>query len=102
MFPKIIDPEKIEEESFRIIEAEVGPHAFSDLEFQVARRVVHATADFEFVKTIRFHPDAIASGIDAWRCGASIVIDVEMIKTRISKVGTNTSGGAMKCYISEK
>ncbi len=102
MFPKIIDPEKIEEESFRIIEAEVGPHAFSDLEFQIARRVVHATADFEFVKTIRFHPKAIASGIDALRSGASIVADVEMIQSGISKVGLKPFGGAVHCYISDE
>lgn len=102
MFPKIIDPEKIEEESFRIIEAEVGPHAFSDLEFQIARRVVHATADFEFVKTVRFHPDAITSGINALRNGASIVADVEMIQSGISKVGLKPFGGAVHCYISDE
>lgn len=102
MFPKIIDPEKIEEESFRIIEEEVGPHAFSDLEFQIVRRVVHATADFEFVKTIRFHPEAIVSGINALRSGASIVADVEMIQSGISKAGMKPLGGAVQCYISDE
>lgn len=102
MYPRIVDPEKIEEESFRIIEAEIGPHAFSDLEFQVVRRVVHATADFEFIKTIRFHPDAIISGINALRKGASIVADVEMIQSGISKGGLKPFGGAVHCYISDE
>lgn len=102
MFPKIIDPQKIEEESFRIIEEEVGPHTFSESEFQIARRVVHATADFEFIKAIRFHPEAIASGINALRSGASIVADVEMIQSGISKVGLKPFGGTVHCYISDE
>lgn len=102
MFPKIIDPEKIEEESFRIIEAEIGPHPFPESEFQIVRRAIHATADFEFLKTIRFHPDAIASGIKALQSGASIVADVEMIQSGISKVGLARFGGAVHCYISDE
>ena len=103
MVPKIIDPEKIEEESFRIIESEMAPHSFSAPEFQVVRRVIHASADFEFAKMIRFHPGAIASGIEALRKGVPIVADVEMIQAGVSKAGLKRLGGRdVCCYISDE
>ncbi|MHB8481651.1 MAG: precorrin-8X methylmutase [Nitrospiria bacterium] len=102
MFPKIIDPTKIEEESFKIIESELGQHAFSDQEFQVVRRVIHASADFEFAKNLRFHPEAISSGVAALQRGASIVADVEMIQSGISKAGLKRFGGEVNCYISDE
>ncbi|MBI1821008.1 MAG: precorrin-8X methylmutase [Nitrospirae bacterium] len=102
MYPKITAPEKIEEESFKIIEAELGPHSFSDQEFQVARRVIHASADFEFAKNLRFHPEAISSGVAALQKGSSIVADVEMIQSGISKAGLTRFGGKVACYISDE
>ena len=35
----------IEDGSFAVIDAEVGPHAFTPAEWQIVRRVIHATAD---------------------------------------------------------
>ena len=55
----------IEDGSFAIIEAEAGPHEFGPAEWQVVRRVIHATADFEFKTLMRFHPDAVSAGIRA-------------------------------------
>jgi len=43
----------IEEGSFAIIDAEVGPHDFSPGQWQVVRRVIHATADFELKSLMR-------------------------------------------------
>ena len=53
----------IEDNSFAIIDREAGAHAFGPAEWQVVRRVIHATADFEFLTLMRFHPDAIRAGI---------------------------------------
>ena len=39
---------RIEDDSFAIVDREAGPHGFTDGEWQVVRRVIHATADFEF------------------------------------------------------
>ena len=69
----------IEDESFAIIDAEVGPHAYPAAEWQVVRRVIHATADFEFNGSMAFGNDAIRSGISALTHGCSVIVDVKML-----------------------
>ncbi len=83
--PKLRAPEAIEAESFRIIENELGPHSFSPREFAIVRRVIHATADFEFAKKLVFHPEAISRGLEAIRSGCDFVVDVAMIQAGVSK-----------------
>ena len=51
----------------------------------IVKRVIHATADFEFRRTLSFHPDAIRRGIEAIRAGEDILTDVEMVRTGINK-----------------
>lgn len=100
--PTIVDPERIEAESFRIIEEELGPHAFTPEQFQIVRRVIHASADFEFARQLRFHPRAVASGIRALRRGADVVADVEMVQAGVSQVGLARFGGTVRCFISDE
>jgi precorrin-8X/cobalt-precorrin-8 methylmutase len=67
------------------VDREAGAHHYSDAQWQVVRRMIHATADFEFNGLTRFHPDAIAAGIDAIQRGAALVADVEMILAGLSQ-----------------
>ena len=60
----------IEDGSFAIIDAEAGAHGFDAREWQVVRRVIHATADFEFTSLMRLSPDAVDAGI-ARACAAA-------------------------------
>lgn len=74
-------PGDIEKKSFEIIDSEVPePRKFSGIEWQIARRMVHTTADFELIDLIRFHPDAVVSGLEALRRGCTIVTDTEMAR----------------------
>ncbi|MRN69554.1 MAG: precorrin-8X methylmutase, partial [Nitrosopumilales archaeon] len=41
----------IEKKSFEIIDSEIGDHDYNRLEWDIVRRVIHATADFDFVTT---------------------------------------------------
>ncbi len=68
------------EQSFKIIDQEIGEHNFKANEYAIVRRVIHSTADFELAKLIQFSPDAIASGIKALRQGVPIITDVNMVK----------------------
>jgi precorrin-8X/cobalt-precorrin-8 methylmutase len=98
---RILNPEAIEAESFRIIADELGEHSFSPDEFAVVQRAIHSTADFDFARTLRFAPGAIRSGIEAIRGGRSIVADVQMIQAGINKPGLKKFGGEVHCFISD-
>ncbi|MGK7945074.1 MAG: cobalt-precorrin-8X methylmutase [Microcystaceae cyanobacterium] len=73
----------ITRESFAIIDREVGQHSLSSLEYRVVRRVIHATADFEFLHLVSFSQDAIAQAIEALRQKRPIITDVTMVKQGI-------------------
>jgi precorrin-8X/cobalt-precorrin-8 methylmutase len=75
---------EIEEQSFGIIDAEIGDHPFPPGHWQVVRRVIHTTGDFDYANLMRFHPEAIASGVTALRQGATIFTDTRMIQTGLS------------------
>lgn len=98
----IVDPQAIEDESFRIIEEEFGPHSFSPEAFAVVRRAIHATADFDFAKTIHIFPGAIQAGIRAIRKGVPIIADVQMIQAGINKKGLEAFGSEVFCFIGDE
>ncbi len=76
---------EIENRSMNIIEKEVDLSGFSPIEKEIVKRVIHATADFEYKDTIKFHPDAISLAIENLKKGKDILVDVEMVKAGISK-----------------
>jgi len=87
--------QKIEHDSFAIVDSETGAHNYPDDQWQIVRRMIHATADFEFNGLTRFHPNAVTAGLKAIAGGANIIADVEMIcvglsKPRLSHFGVNT------------
>lgn len=94
-----MQPHDIERESFRIIQREMGAHEFNPQELQIVTRVIHATADFEYRHLLRFHPQAIASGIAALRRGAPIVVDVQMAQAGIGEGMVSFLGGRIVCDI---
>lgn len=91
----------IEEASFAIVDREAGPHEFAPAEWQVVRRVIHATADFEFKTLMRFHPDAIRAGVAALRSGASILVDVQMIAAGLNGERLSAYGCSVRSFISD-
>ena len=80
----------IVEQSFAIIDREVGKHDLSPFEYAIARRVIHATADFEYLKLLKFSSDAIDSGIASLKQGVPIVTDVTMVKQGIRNLVAKT------------
>ncbi len=91
----------IEDSSFAIIDEEAGPHPFGPAEWQVVRRVIHATADFEFKRLMRFHPEAIAAGIAALRGGCTVLVDVRMIAAGLNEDRLRACGCTIANYISD-
>lgn len=91
----------IEDGSFAIVDAEAGAHSFAEDEWAVVRRVIHATADFEFKSLIRFHPRAVRAGIDALRAGCPVVVDVKMIGVGLNEERLAAYGCKVCCFISD-
>ena len=66
----------------------------------VIQRVIHATADFDYVENLRFTPDAVAKGVRAMRRGV-IVTDTNMACAGISKPTLARLGGEAHCFMAE-
>lgn len=94
-------PEDIERLSFQIIEQEAGEHGFSEEQWQIVRRMIHTSADFEYLRTVRFHPEALSSGLRAIESGAEIITDTRMALAGINTKALDRYGCRTSCLISE-
>ncbi len=93
--------ERIMAESFEIIESELGPHPTDPVERAVARRVIHASADFDFATSLRFSPGALESAVTALRRGGTVVSDVEMLRAGVRRDLTEPLGVASVCFLND-
>ena len=93
----------IEDESMQIIDDEVGPHQYDKFEWPIVRRVIHATADFDFAgkNKIIFHKDAVMNGINALKEGCSIIVDVNGVIGGMNKQNPKDFGNKVICNISD-
>jgi precorrin-8X/cobalt-precorrin-8 methylmutase len=92
---------KIEHSSFEIVTQEAGEHNYSEQQWQLVRRMIHATADFEFNGLTEFHPLAIEAGIKAINNACPITADVEMICVGLSKPRLQHFGITTHQFISD-
>ncbi len=95
-------PQEIENLSFKIIEKEAGEHSFSDDKWPIVRRMIHTSADFEYIQTIRFYPDAVQKGIQAIQEGCHIITDTNMARVGIRKKEIQDFGGDISCLIADE
>lgn len=79
---------EIERRSFAAIDAEAqrdGHRAsYSVNEWEVVRRLIHTTADFELARLTRFSADVFSACATALRRGATLYADSNMIRSGIS------------------
>ncbi len=94
--------QKIEHESFAVVDDEVGEHSYTADQWPLVRRMIHATADFEFNGLTRFHPQAITAGRNAILQACPIVADVEMICVGVSKPRLSHFGVELHHFISDE
>jgi len=94
-------PEEIEAESFRTIDHEAGPHQWYPAEWPVVQRVVHTSADFEYVRSIRMSADAITSGVRAILNGRGLVTDTTMALAGISKPRLAAFSITSACFVAD-
>ena len=97
---------EIEAESFRRIEAEVSDRSENQMEWQVARRLIHTTADFTIMDTLKFRHNPVEAGLQALRDGVAIYSDSNMIKAGLSvpklqKFNSAYSRESIHCYVAD-
>ena len=90
-------------QSFAVIDREIGTHKdkFSPAEYEIVRRVIHSTADFEFQHLIHFSPSAIAAGIQAIRDRLPIITDVGMVKQGVAGLVAKTFANPLISAVEE-
>jgi len=84
-------------QSLAIIDREIGHHTFSPAEYEILRRVIYATADFEYQQLIRFSERALQDGAAALAARTTIVVDVPMVQVGISYQIQNTFANPVYC-----
>lgn len=94
-------PEEIEAESFRIIDLEAGPHQWTPSQWPVVRRVVHTSADFEYVRSMFMAEDAISGGVKSILSGRGIVTDTTMALSGISKPRLSRFSIPASCFVAD-
>lgn len=99
--PEIIEPSMIEKRSFEIIAAEL-PHPVSAELAPIVMRVIHTTADFDYLDNLCFSKNAVLHAKQALSDGVSIVTDTNMAKAGINKAALKILGGEVFCFMADE
>ncbi|WP_042346718.1 precorrin-8X methylmutase [Bacillus massiliigorillae] len=100
--PLTVQPQQIEGKSFEMITEEIGEHHFTEEQYPIVQRIIHASADFELGRSVVFHKDAVQAGIQAIRNGRNVIADVQMIQVGTNKNRIEKHGGKLHVYISDE
>jgi precorrin-8X/cobalt-precorrin-8 methylmutase len=74
----------IEQESFEILRSRVDLSHLPALSRAVVERVVHSSADLDYVSDLVLSEDSLRQGWEALRAGAPVVADVQMVAAGIT------------------
>ena len=96
----ITDPNEIEKRSLEIVESEL-PVEIPEENKAVVKRVIHATADFDYAVNLAFSEGAVAKALAALREGCDIVTDTQMAKSGINKTAAGKLGCEIHCFMSD-
>ena len=101
--PRHTLPGDIERTSLAIIAEELAARGLTlpPENGAVVRRVIHATADFDYAANLRFTPGAAAAGARALAGGGTIVTDTNMALAGVSKPALAALGGQAVCYMAD-
>ena len=102
----IPQPQAIERKSFEIIseiihETRPAYRFASPLHEAIIKRVIHTTADFDWLDILWFAPDALDRLSEALSRPCTLYTDTTMALSGINKKLLATFGGECRCYISD-
>lgn len=94
-------PNDIEKRSMEIIAEELGEVKLDEEKLSIIKRVIHTSADFDYVRTLHFSEDAVQKALEALKNGATIVTDTNMARAGINKAGMDKLGCKVVCYMAD-
>ena len=96
-------PAQIEQTSMKMISSELNERGINlpGDKAPVILRVIHATADFDYVDTLHFTPNAISHAMKALRNKPAVVTDTNMALAGISQKGLFALGGEKVCFMAD-
>ncbi len=102
---EIVQPSDIEKQSMAIIEQELQNYDISHLspkEKQILKRVIHTTADFDYVQNLCFSKNAVSKALSVLKeKNAVIVTDTKMAMSGISKPALSELNCEIYCFVSD-
>lgn len=94
-------PQDIERRSFEIIESELTRDIDGEVK-NVVKRVIHTTADFDYVDNLYFSDNVTQIIKNAIINGADIVTDTKMAWSGINKKRLAEYGGEVHCFMADE
>ncbi len=95
-------PEDIEKRSFEIITEELGDITLDETIAPIVKRVIHTSADFDYLTNLCFSEKVVEKALTAIKNGADIVTDTNMALSGINKVSLAKGGGSAHCFMSDE
>lgn len=97
-------PNKITDKSFEMIQDEIDQidpnfQFNSPIEEAIIKRAIHTTADFDYLKNLKFHGDAIEKIAHVMMNHGTIITDTTMALAGINKRKLDAIGCHYHCYI---
>lgn len=93
-------PADIERRSFEIIESELEREIPEDIK-PVVMRVIHTTADFDYLDNLYFSEDVMNIAMNAISKNAVFVTDTNMAKSGINKSALARHGCTSECFMAD-
>lgn len=95
-------PQEIEARSFEIITEELGSRKLDEKYAPIVKRVIHTTADFEYVDNLVFSPNVLEHALEVLKNKACIVTDTKMAKAGINANAMQKLGVEAYNFISDE
>ncbi len=90
---------KTDAQSLAIIDREFGEHLLAPAEYEIVRRAIYATADFEYKSLIAFSERSLQAGAAALAARTTIVVDVPMVQVGIAPAIQQTFANPVYCSL---
>jgi precorrin-8X/cobalt-precorrin-8 methylmutase len=97
-----VEPHDIEKRSFELIQQELGVIKLDPEKEPIIKRVIHTSADFDYLNNLCFSENAVKKAKEAIKNGATIVTDTNMAFAGINKKTAAKYGVKVNCFMADE